>query len=374
MSIPSYPPELEAHWIRVAQAETHGTALRDALHRLLPDVRRLADRFTVARPTDADAAPYLRDTRACAAYSLYFAPQTHARLAAILAELPPFPETARSLRVLELGAGTGAAAWALLDQLGRRPVALTAWDHSRAALRCLHDLFTELRHARWPDATLRTQCAPLAEFAPDADKHDVVLLHYVLNELPLDGRRALLGRAARSLAPGGRLIVCEPLVRAEGDFMRDLRTAALLDFGLHVLAPCPHEQACPLGEPCHDVRTWILPQSLQILNSALHRDLRHLAYSFLVLSPTPPAGTAPLRARVVGSPTHAKGQTLCPACCSDGLVRRLQLLHRDFDVAGRKGLRHLERGQVLTLAALKPLGDPALFRAAPAPLEPPPGT
>ena len=92
MSIPSYPAELEAHWIRVAQAETRGTALRDALHRLLPDVRRLADRFTVARPADADAAPYLRDTRACAAYSLYFAPQTHARLAAILAELPPFPK------------------------------------------------------------------------------------------------------------------------------------------------------------------------------------------------------------------------------------------------------------------------------------------
>ena len=95
MSIHSYPAELEAHWIRVAQAETHGTALRDALHRLLPDVRRLADRFTVARPADADAAPYLRDTRACAAYSLYFAPQTHARLDAILAELPSFPETAR---------------------------------------------------------------------------------------------------------------------------------------------------------------------------------------------------------------------------------------------------------------------------------------
>ncbi len=372
MSAIEYPAALETHWLTVAQAETRGAAPRDALHRLLPDIRRLADRFTVARPADAAAAPYLRDTRACAAYSLFFAPQTHARLAHILAELPPFPETASPLRVLDLGAGTGAAAWALLDHLGRRPVALTAWDHSRPALRCLHELFSALRHARWPDATLRTNGAPLEEFAPGADKYDVVLLHYVLNELVPDARRALLARAARALAPGGRLIVCEPLVHEAGDYMRDLRAFALAELGLHVLAPCPHEQACPLGEPCHDVRTWKISPALQILNTSLHRDLRHLAFTLLVLTPSSPLPAETPRARVVGSPAHAKGQTLCPACCSDGAARRLQLLHRDFDTAGRKVLRHLERGQVLRLASLKPLGDPALFRAVPAPVLPPP--
>ena len=367
MSSIEYPAALETHWLAVAQAETRGGAPRDALHRLLPDIRRLADRFTVERPSGEAAAPYLRDTRACAAYSLFFAPQTHARIAHILAELPPFPETAQPLRVLDLGAGTGAAAWALLDHLGRRPVALFAWDHSRPALRCLHDLFTDLRNARWPDATLRTTCAPLEEFASGADKYDVVLLHYVLNELAPDARRALLARAARALAPGGRLIVCEPLIRDAGDYLRELRAYALGDLKLHVLAPCPHEQACPLGEPCHDVRTWKISQALQILNSALHRDLRHLAYALLVLTPGPRAQDVPLRARVVGSPTHAKGQTLCPSCCSDGQIHRLQLLHRDFDTSGRKRLRHLERGQTLSLSDLKPLGDPALFRAVPAP-------
>lgn len=368
MSSLSYPAELEAFWLGVAQAETRGTAARDVLRRMLPDVVRLADRFTVARPAeDADAAPYLRDTRTCAAYSLFFAPQTHARIAHILAELPPFPETAHPLRVLDLGAGTGAASWALLDHLGRRPVALSAWDRSRPALRCLHDLFTGLRNARWPEALLRTNCAPLGEFAPGADKYDIVLLHYVLNELLPDTRRALLSRAARALAPNGRLILCEPLVRDEGDFMRDLRAYALSDLRLHVLAPCPHAQACPLGEPCHDVRTWKLSQALQILNASLHRDLRHLAYAFLVLSPAPLAPDPQLRARVVGSPSRAKGQTLCPACCSDGQIHRLQLLHRDFDTAGRKALRHLERGQILRLEALKSLGDPALVRAVPAP-------
>lgn len=368
MPHPTYPVELETHWVQVAQAETRATTIRDVLHRMRPDIVRLADRFTVARPADAAAAvPYLRDTRSCAAYSLFFAPQTYARLSLILAELPPFPETAQPLRVLDLGAGTGAAAWALLDHLGRRPVALSAWDHSRPALRCLHELFTALRHARWPEATLRTNPEPLENFTVSSDKFDVILLHYVLNELSPAARRTLLSRAARSLTPNGRLILCEPLVRDEGDSMRDLRAYALSDLQLHVLAPCPHEQACPLGEPCHDVRTWKLSQGLQILNSTLHRDLRHLAYALLVLTPAAPAAAEGVRARVVGSPSHAKGQTLCPGCCSDGQIHRLQLLHRDFDTAGRKDLRHLERGQVLRLESLKPLGDPALFRAVPAP-------
>ena len=369
---PSYPPELEAHWLKIAKTETRGTAIRDILHRLTPDIVRLADRFTTARPPEASpaaAALYLRDTRSCAAYSLFFAPQTYARLSLILAELPPFPDTPKPLRVLDLGAGTGAASWALLDHLGRRrPVALSAWDHSRHALRCLHDLFADLRTARWPEATLRTYPAPLDEFAASSETYDVILLHYVLNELPAESRRLLLSRAARALAPNGRLILCEPLVHEAGDFMRGLRAHAIEDLHLHVLAPCPHVRACPLDGPCHDVRTWKLTQALQILNATLHRDLRHLAYSLLVLSPEAPPAADTLRARLVGSPSHAKGQTVCAACCSDGLVHNIQLLHRDFDTAGRKGLRHLERGQILPLAALKPLGDPALFRATPAPL------
>ena len=364
MPPPSYPPELEAYWLRAAQAESRASSDRDALQRLLPDIRRLADRFTTARPPAEAAGDYLRDTRDCVAYSLYFAPQTHARLAHILAELPPFPETPPPLRVLDLGSGTGAASWALLDRLGRRPVALRVCDRSRAAIRCLHDSFAALRAARWPEATLRTDCAALEDFSAGNEFFDVILLHYVLNELAPDARRTLLGRAARALAPGGRLIVCEPLLRDAGDYLRDLRAGALADLGLHLLAPCPHERACPLGEPCHDVRTWILPRSLQILNAVLHRDLRHLAFAFLALSPAPAAAQG-LRARLVGSPTHAKGQTLCPACCSDGQIHRLQLLHRHFDTLGRKELRHYERGQVLSLETLEPLGDPALVRATP---------
>lgn len=357
----TYPADLEAHWLHLARTETRAVSDRDALRRLLPDIQRLADGFTTRRP-DALAEPYLKDTRTCIAYSLYFAPQTHARLAHILAELPPFPETTQPLRILDLGAGTGAAAWALLDHLGDRPTALNAWDYSRPALRGLHDIFSALRQARWPQATLRTTYAPIDDLAAHKT-YDVILIHYVLNELPPDVRRLLLSRAARALAPNGRLLICEPLVHDAGDYLRDLRTQALTDLGMHLLAPCPHEQTCPLDEACHDVRTWQLSRALQILNITLRRDLRHLAFALLVLTPETPPPATTLRARVVGSPSQAKGQTVCPACCSTGHIQRIQLLHRDVDTPGRKALRKLERGQMLTLDAIQPLGDPTLFRA-----------
>jgi len=365
---PSYPPELEAHWIDVTRAETRGIALRDVLHRIEPDIVRLANRFTTERQDEAadPSTPYLKDTRSCAAYSLFFAPQTHARLTHILNELPAVPDTPKPLRILDLGCGTGAASWALLDHLGSRPVALTAWDQSRPALRCLHDLFSSLRRARWPETTLRTTPAPLDDFATSSEPYDVILIHYVLNELSAEERRLLLSRASRALTPGGRLIICEPLVHDEGDYMRDLRAYALADLNLHLMAPCPHALACPLEGPCHDVRTWKISQALQILNNSLRRDLRHLAYALLVLTPETPPASDTLCTRLVGSPTHAKGQTTGPSCCPDGQIRRLQFLHRDFSTAGRKQLRHMERGQLLHLKSIDALGDPTLFRATPA--------
>ncbi|NLB66109.1 MAG: methyltransferase [Lentisphaerae bacterium] len=359
----TYPPVLESHWLGLAREATHTVSDRDALRRLLPIVRRLTDRFTTGRP-ETSAPPYLKDLRACIAYSLYFGPQTHARQTLLLDELPPLP-TDRPLRVLDLGAGTGAAGWALLDHLNAQPVRLTAWDHSRTALRCLHELFDRLHAERWPQVKLRTHIAPLADLVNHRDTYDVILLHYVLNELTPPARQTLLALAAKALTPGGRLIICEPLVHDAGDYLRELRAQALGDLGLHLLAPCPHEHACPLPEPCHDVRSWQISRALQILNTHLRRNVHHLDFASLVLTPAPPPRPENFRARVVSSPALAKGQTICRACCSDGHIHHLQLLHRDADKDGRKRLRRLERGDMLELAAITPLADSSLSRATP---------
>ena len=366
------PPVLEQTWLALAQTETRATSDRDALHRLLPDITRLADRFTTARPApSASAPPYLRTTREALAYTLYFAPQTYARTLQILQSLPlplvPPASPPSPLRLLSLGSGTGADLLALLDYFTRHPelggdqppsfaLRATAQDHSRAALRLLRDVFAALRPSRWPTATLRTDPTPLD--APDAplppSSFDIVTLHYVLNELPPSSRRRVLSAAARAVAPGGWLILCDPLLRTEGDYLRDLRTWAIENLSpLTLLAPCPHTGPCPLSEPCHSVRSWTIPRTLQILSTALHRDLRRLDYAFLAFrrpAPTDPAPLLPSRsAWTVASAHDLKGRTEVPACLPDGTTSTLRILHRHCDASTKKRLRHLDRGTPIPL-------------------------
>jgi hypothetical protein len=335
---PSYPPELETHWLKIAQAETRGTAIRDVSIACCPT----SSASPTASPPRAPPRPprprrlYLRDTRSCAAYSLFFAPQTYARLSHILAELPPFPDTPKPLRVLDLGAGTGAASWALLDHLGRRPVALSAWDHSRPALRCLHDLFTDLRTARWPEATLRTYARPPRRIRR-------LLRKIRRHPPPLRPQRTpprIPPPAPLPRRPRPRPQRTPHPVRTAGPRRRRLHARPARPRPLRPPSarprPLPPRPRLPPRRPLPRCPHLEAHAGLQILNATLHRDLRHLAYALLVLSPDAPPAADTLRARVVGSPSHAKGQTVCPACCSDGLVHNIQLLHRDFDTAGRK--------------------------------------
>lgn len=369
------PGPLETAWLALARTETRATADRDALHRLLPDIARLADRFTTARP-DGMAPPYLRTTRDALAYTLYFGPQTYARATQILHLLPPpvapsAPTPPPPLRLLSLGSGTGADLFALLDHFTTLatpppPLQATAIDHSRAALRLLRDVFATLRPTRWPAATLRTIPSPLPGLdpaAPDAAplpaaSYDLVSLHYVLNELPPEARQRVLAAAARAIAPGGWLILCDPLLRAEGDWLRPLRAWAIENLTpLALRLPCPHTAACPLGEPCHSVRSWTIPRTLQILSTALHRDLRRLDYAFLAFQ-RPPLPPLPAHAWTLSSAHDLKGRTEVPACLPDATTTLLRILHRHCDAPTKKRLRHLDRGTPLLLPA-DPLPPPS---------------
>lgn len=363
----AYPAELEGHWLAAAAAETRATGGdRDALARLGGDVRRLADRFTTERPS-GEVPDYFKNTRGCLAYTLYFGPQSDARMRLVTGEAP-LPEARRSAgrpwRILDIGAGTGASSWVLLQRAeaaGHAATSLTAWDRSRVALRCLHGCFTACRAALWPRATLRTQAGDIREGDWGEGTQDEIVAHYVLNEMDPAGRAEVLAKAARALAEGGTLWICEPLVRAEGDWMREVRRIAAEELGLHVAGPCPHEGPCRLGEACHAVRTFALPRSLQILNTGLKRDVRHLAFSWLALRKGG-ARDGRFRVRLTAPPSFAKGQVLYRACCPDGSVSTVQVLERGLDGKGRKALRGLERGEALELERLSLLGDGKTLR------------
>lgn len=375
-----YPAELEAWWLAEAARRMELPGTDAVLERLEPVVAELSDSFTTARTAGFGA--YARAPFAWLAYSLFFFPQTFMRLRWIVQEAAraagPVPDRARDkpLRVLDLGAGTGAASAAWLSAWPRPPdlaVDLTAVDASDDALALLKDMIHGNR-ALFGPVDLTVHCADLrSETRRLPGDWDVVLISYALNEAFREATdhelRAWWRLLADRLAPGGVLLVCEPLVLSGIPIMVKLREWALEpDTGLHALAPCLHQLACPMADGatgwCHDVRHWRVSQAIETLNRHLFRSVHDLKYSFLALTRQPVSSEDDAGfARLVAPVSMLNGRWSFVGCAADGCLRTYEVLQRGFDRPGRDAVDSLERGDVVRFKSPVLLGDGLTYRA-----------
>lgn len=222
--------------------------------------------------------------------------------------------------LLDLGAGPGSAGWAaagVFPDLAQ----LTCLERDRDFLALGRELaagapLQALRAAHWLEADLDRDTA----LAP----HDLVVAGFSMGELDEDAAPRLLARAlaAARLA----VLVVEPGTPAGFERVRALRDRALAQ-GARVLAPCPHERACPLQAPdwCHF--------AARVERRALHRRLKggqlgheDEKFSYVALAPpgAPPAGDAP--ARVLRHPLVQPGRITLELCAPEGLRQRV--LHK----------------------------------------------
>lgn len=376
----TYPPELESWWLQTAARRMELPDRALLLDRLEALVAELSDSFTTERP--AGFAAYARSPFAWLAYSLFFFPQTFMRMRWILQEalLRRLPVDGHppgdSVRILDLGSGTGAAsaAWLCTQDNRRCPVELTAVDAADGALDLLEDLVRENRSA-WGDIDLTVRCADLrSEIRRLPGEWDVVLISYALNEAFQSASdhdlRAWWRLLADRLAPGGLLVVCEPLVLTGTPLMVKLRQWSLApDSGLHVVAPCLHSQACPMADGangwCHEVRRWRVAGSVETLNRRLFRSVHDLKYSFLVVTKADVRSSDDSGlARLVAPVGTLKGRWAFTGCAADGFLRTFEVLQRGMERAERDAIDALERGDIVRFQSPVLLGDGLTYRAA----------
>ncbi len=153
-------------------------------------------------------------------------------------------------RVLDYGSGSGAAARHLARLLSAAGGRLTCMDVSvrwqavlRKTLRAYPDV--ELRLG-----DVRTMSLPAGSF-------DVVLVHWMLHDIPPRDRPSIVAELARLLRPGGRLFSREPTGARHGmpvAQVRELFAAAGLTETL-----ASEGRSLLLGEHCRAV--WIRPAS-----------------------------------------------------------------------------------------------------------------
>jgi len=366
-----YPPLLEAWWIREAERATQlrGNA---ALSALAGAVEKMSARFTRERP--GAFADYTATAMDCAAYGIWFFPQTFARMKHALNQIQP-PARGGPLDVLDVGSGTGAAGMAVASWAHCHGVRanVAALDRSPHALETGQRVFGECREL-WPAAQWESRAGDVAGFHPE-QKWDVVVCCFVLNELgDAATRLATAQRMLGGLKEDGVLILLEPAGVEPSGALMEIRDA-LAASGAGIVAPCLHAKECPMRAGpvarrgfCHDVRKWRVPGSLEFVNRGLQYTVWDVKVSYLVVAGASRSHDTHLGAgcshsfRVVAPVTRTKAHVVTRGCCADGTLRDLELQCRDVEKAALRAFDEWERGDLARMEVERLLGDGRTWR------------
>lgn len=293
-------------------------SLREALARELEGVSRnalaaSARRTSAAYRAGGTSAAVIRGEADALAYALSRLPATYAACAVALAEAARLAPGFAPARLLDAGAGPGAATWAAAE----------TWDLDHVTWLDASAPFLELaaRLGREGPKPLRAPEVLVADLASPGPwpRADLVTASYALAEIAPERQREVV--RALWAASEGLLVLVEPGTPAGYGRILAAREALIAD-GADILAPCPHAEACPLASPdwCHfSVR---LPRSRDHrLMKAAEVPFEDEKFAYLIAAR---AGVAPRdrRARVLAPPRAGKGATVFKLCGPQGLESR----------------------------------------------------
>lgn len=208
--------------------------------------------------------------------------------------------------ILDVGAGTGAGAIAAARLTGCENITCVEREENMLALG--KELCgTAGVPADWERGDISQGVARSA---------DLVICSYCLNELPEVQRE----RAVKSLAgaAGKLLVIVEPGTPFAFEEMKQTRQT-LIERGLKIAAPCPHENECPLPEDdwCHF--------TARAQRSKLHKLLKNADVPYedekfcFVAAARNPEEFTPCAARVLRKPQIQSGFVTLSLCEADGI-------------------------------------------------------
>lgn len=235
-------------------------------------------------------------------------PATYAVIKAVLTQLKEVLPDIELDSLLDLGAGPGTVAWAALNFFPAiNKITLIEHDKNMLALgKKLSNNNVSLKSAEWLNLNL------IKEHQFSAN--DLVTMSYVLGELPLVERKVLVQKAWQ--ATNKILLLIEPGTPKGFSNILQAREE-LISLGANIVAPCPHQQTCPMQENdwCHF--------SERLPRSSLHRRAKagYLSYedekfSYLIVSKT--TVNKPLN-RIIRHPLKRKGHLQLSLCTNAGL-------------------------------------------------------
>ena len=289
--------------------------LRNALAQLSDGLSRrdLADRAQAISDAyrGGGTSQPIADERDALAYALVRMPATYAAVSTCLASLRKARPDFQPASLIDAGAGPGTAVWAAASAFPTLSD-FTLLDANPALAALARRLMRD--DGRLADAGCRI--GDVRQLLGNAPPADLVVASYLIGEL--DGREQsglaeLIWERTRET-----LLVVEP--GTPGGYQRiiALRTR-LITKGAHVIAPCPHDKACPLVAPdwCHFAQRLARSRDHMLLKDA-EVPFEDEKFSYIALSRTPVETHAP---RLLAPPRTTKAAIDAKLCTATGLIQ-----------------------------------------------------
>jgi ribosomal protein RSM22 (predicted rRNA methylase) len=277
----------------------------------LPDLTRAAQALSARyRQTQRAADPFIQSEADRVAYLVVRAPATYAAVYQVLSEVRRRMPDAQFYSLLDLGAGAGSAMWAAAETFTELQQCVLL-ERDRALIQLGRQLAQAVeqdvvRQADW-------RCLDLQQ-ATDLPSSDLIVCSYSLGELEPSAARRVVQSAWQAARQA--LVIIEPGTMRGFATIKLLRDE-LIAAGAHVVAPCPHAQACPLpnGDWCHF--------AARVERSSLQRRLKAGAlgyedekFSYIAVAKQPVTNAV---ARILRHPQRQPGFTRLQLCTTEGL-------------------------------------------------------
>ena len=253
---------------------------------------------------------FLRSRSDVVAYTAYRLPATFAAIYAALNEVRKRRPAWQPRTFLDAGTGPGSALWAACEIWPElEQIALLERDEHMIAFGkqlATHTRSAVVNRASWQKVDLLGQW--------ESEPRDLVTTTYVIGELPILQREGLINKLWSITAD--TLVIVEPGTPVGFSHIRQARQQ-LIDTGAYIIAPCPHDLPCPMGENdwCHFAQ--------RVARSQLQRQVKQatLSYEDEKFSYIAAARTRclPIGGRVIRHPQIRSGHIHLELCTPAGL-------------------------------------------------------
>ena len=305
------------------------SALREAVQQILVGL----DRSRIARAAAQITANYknrqfggtLSSAESRAAYLITRLPATYAGCESVFKETVRLAPDFTPVSLLDVGAGPGTASWAASEIWpSLHSIKMLEGNREFAEIGRRLALSSErLRAASWDIADLQS-----AREFPSAD---LAVLSYAASEFTDPSR--IVSAVWRATAK--MLVIIEPGTPSNFDLIARIRRD-LIASGAHLVAPCPHEDECPMAianDWCHfSVRLERTSEHRQMKGGALgYEDEK---FSYLVFSKQPVQRG---ESRIVRHPMTHSGYIRLTLCNAGRLEEKtVTRSHKEIFRAARK--------------------------------------